>query len=113
MTSHTISPVQVAGAGGPAANATETAFKDAGVEFIDARDCANRRCCAARSATSSLSRFAGDTTEVHHCGDESAWWEKAGIDPSASARALWLKSHPLPQHPSNDIVQSDSGTTAS
>jgi hypothetical protein len=55
----------------------------------------------------------GHHREVHHCGDESAWWEKVGIDPSANARALWLKSHPLPQNPSNDIVQSDSATTAS
>jgi hypothetical protein len=55
----------------------------------------------------------GHHREVHHCGDESAWWEKVGIDPSANARALWLKSHPLPQNPSNGIVQSDSATTAS
>jgi hypothetical protein len=34
--------------------------------------------------------------EVHHCGDEAAWWKKAGIDPTVPARALWLESHPLP-----------------
>jgi hypothetical protein len=34
--------------------------------------------------------------QVHHCGDEAAWWNKAGIDPAGSARALWLKTHPLP-----------------
>ena len=55
----------------------------------------------------------GHHREVHRSGDEAAWWEKAGIDPSASARALWLKSHPLRQNPSNDVVQSDSATTAS
>jgi hypothetical protein len=38
----------------------------------------------------------GHHREVHHCGDEAAWWNKAGIDPSAAARVLWLKSHPLP-----------------
>ena len=38
----------------------------------------------------------GHHREVHRCGDEAAWWEKAGIDPSAAARALWLKNHPVP-----------------
>jgi hypothetical protein len=38
----------------------------------------------------------GHHREVHHCGDEDAWWKKAGIDPTISARALWLKTHPLP-----------------
>jgi hypothetical protein len=34
--------------------------------------------------------------EADFCSDEAAWWKKAGIDPSLSARALWLKTHPLP-----------------
>jgi hypothetical protein len=34
--------------------------------------------------------------EVHRCGDELAWWQKINIDPRSAARALWLKSHPLP-----------------
>jgi ERF superfamily len=38
----------------------------------------------------------GHHREVHRCGDEMAWWTKTGIDPSAAARVLWLKSHPLP-----------------
>jgi hypothetical protein len=38
----------------------------------------------------------GHHREVHRCGDEIAWWEKTGIDPSAAARILWLKTHPLP-----------------
>jgi len=38
----------------------------------------------------------GHHREVHRCGDEAAWWKKAGIDPTISARALWLKTHPLP-----------------
>jgi len=37
----------------------------------------------------------GHHREVHHCGDEPAWWKKAGIDPTVSARALWLQTHPL------------------
>jgi hypothetical protein len=38
----------------------------------------------------------GHHREVHRCGDEAAWWDKAGIDPNAVARSLWLQSHPLP-----------------
>ncbi len=38
----------------------------------------------------------GHHREVHRCGDEPAWWKKIGIDPSAAARVLWLKTHPLP-----------------
>jgi hypothetical protein len=38
----------------------------------------------------------GHHREVHRCGDEPAWWQRAGIDPCTSARALWLKTHPLP-----------------
>ncbi len=34
--------------------------------------------------------------EVHRSGDEAAWWKKAGVDPNEAARALWLKTHPLP-----------------
>jgi hypothetical protein len=38
----------------------------------------------------------GHHREVHRCGDEAAWWQKAGIDPAVAARSLWLNSHPLP-----------------
>jgi hypothetical protein len=38
----------------------------------------------------------GHHREVHRCGNEVAWWVKAGIDASAAARVLWLKLHPLP-----------------
>jgi hypothetical protein len=39
----------------------------------------------------------GHHREVHRCGDEAAWWNKTGIDPTAAARMLWLKTHPLPR----------------
>jgi hypothetical protein len=39
----------------------------------------------------------GHHREVHRCGDEAVWWQNAGIDPTPAARALWLKSHPLPR----------------
>jgi hypothetical protein len=38
----------------------------------------------------------GHHREVHRCGDEAGWWQKTSIDPTAAARRLWLKSHPLP-----------------
>jgi hypothetical protein len=38
----------------------------------------------------------GHHREVHRCSDEAAWWKKTGIDPTAAARVLWLKTHPLP-----------------
>jgi len=38
----------------------------------------------------------GHHREVHRCGDEAAWWAKISIDPTAAARILWLKTHPLP-----------------
>ncbi len=38
----------------------------------------------------------GHHREVHRCGDEVAWWRNAGIDPTEIARALWLRTHPLP-----------------
>jgi ERF superfamily len=38
----------------------------------------------------------GHHREVHRCGDEAVWWQNLGIDPIAAARALWLKTHPLP-----------------
>jgi hypothetical protein len=34
--------------------------------------------------------------DVHRSSDEASWWQKAAIDPVASARTLWLTSHPLP-----------------
>jgi ERF superfamily len=43
----------------------------------------------------------GHHREVHRYGDESAWWNRTGVDPTVSARALWLKSHPLPATPAN------------
>jgi hypothetical protein len=33
----------------------------------------------------------GHHREVHRCGDEAAWWNKFGIDPTAAARVLWLR----------------------
>ena len=38
----------------------------------------------------------GHHREAHRCGDEAAWWENTGIDPTITARSLWLETHPLP-----------------
>jgi hypothetical protein len=40
----------------------------------------------------------GHHREVHRCGDESGWWEKIGIDPTAAARVLWLRTHFSARH---------------
>jgi ERF superfamily len=36
----------------------------------------------------------GHHREVHR-GDEAAWWQTAGLDPTIAARVLWLETHPL------------------
>jgi hypothetical protein len=38
----------------------------------------------------------GHHRELHRHGDEAGWWQKLGLDPNRAARALWLKTHPLP-----------------
>jgi hypothetical protein len=43
----------------------------------------------------------GHHREVHRSGDEVGWWEKVGIDPTVSARALWLKTRPVPRIPAD------------
>jgi len=37
----------------------------------------------------------GHHRELHRSGDEATWWEKAGIDPTLNARALWLQTRPV------------------
>ena len=37
----------------------------------------------------------GHHRELHRCGNEAGWWKNAGVDPTISARALWLETHPL------------------
>jgi len=37
----------------------------------------------------------GHHREVHRAGDEAVWWQKTDIDPTSTARALWLETHPL------------------
>jgi len=41
----------------------------------------------------------GHHRELHRCGDEPGWWEKAGLDPTVAAREFWLRTHPLPLDP--------------
>jgi hypothetical protein len=53
----------------------------------------------------------GHHGEVHRCGDEAAWWQKAGIDPVVTARAFWLKTHPLPA--TSKKIGIDGATSAS
>jgi hypothetical protein len=37
----------------------------------------------------------GHHRELHRHGNESAWWQKIGIDPFPVARAMWLQTRPL------------------
>ena len=48
----------------------------------------------------------GHHREVHRCGDEPVWWLKARINPTVTARALWLETHPLSRGPANLPVKS-------
>jgi hypothetical protein len=48
----------------------------------------------------------GHHREVHRYGDEAQWWKNAGVDPTVTARALWLETHPLPT-----TVSSESATS--
>jgi hypothetical protein len=48
------------------------------------------------SVCSTVPLCRGHHCEIHCCGGEAAWWNRAGIDPTISARALWLRTHPLP-----------------
>ena len=54
----------------------------------------------------------GHHREVHRCGDEAAWWKKAGIDPTVTARALWLETHPLPTASDKEGLQSGTSLAA-
>jgi hypothetical protein len=47
----------------------------------------------------------GHHRELHHAGDEVAWWARVGIEPLGAARDLWLKTHP--------IARSDQGASLS
>jgi hypothetical protein len=53
----------------------------------------------------------GHHREAHRCGDEVTWWNGVGIDPTVAARALWLKTHPLPLgHVGPELMNSPSAT---
>jgi hypothetical protein len=54
----------------------------------------------------------GHHREVHRCVDEAAWWEKAGIIPTAAARTLWLKTHPIPTKPGIEPMRDECVGTA-
>jgi hypothetical protein len=47
----------------------------------------------------------GHHREVHRSADEGAWWERAGIDPTVTACALWLETHPLPTTPDQTRIE--------
>ena len=56
----------------------------------------------------------GHHRELHRCGDEPGWWEKAGLDPTLAAREFWLRTHPLPLGPNRLVPHGvAAGTSAS
>jgi hypothetical protein len=54
----------------------------------------------------------GHHREVHRCGNEATWWLRASIDPTAAARALWLKTHPLPTRLGSEKTEGGDAETA-
>jgi hypothetical protein len=50
----------------------------------------------------------GHHREIHRFGDEAAWWRQTGVDPTVTARALWLTTHPQP----NSITALSTAPTA-
>jgi len=52
----------------------------------------------------------GHHREVHWSRNEAAWWMNSGIDPTMTARALWLQTHPLP--PISEKTRADEDPTS-
>jgi hypothetical protein len=55
----------------------------------------------------------GHHRELHRSSDETAWWQKVGIDVVVIARGLWLNTHPLPIASEKTDRSSLTGVTAS
>jgi hypothetical protein len=53
----------------------------------------------------------GHHREAHRSRDEAAWWKSAGVDPTITARALWLETHPLPTIPVTGDIDRPSQAT--
>ena len=54
----------------------------------------------------------GHHRQLHGHGDEVAWWQKVGIDPTLQARALWLETHPMATSPNSLPVRVEDTPTA-
>jgi hypothetical protein len=54
----------------------------------------------------------GHHREVHRHGDEGAWWQKAGLDPTVAARALWLETHSLSTGPHHLPIEIEDSAAA-
>ena len=53
----------------------------------------------------------GHHREIHRSGNEAAWWTTAGVDPTVTARVLWLETHPLPTSADQMGSENASSTT--
>ncbi len=52
----------------------------------------------------------GHHREAHRSRDEAEWWRRLAIKPTAVARALWLKTHPLPAALTNSAIEDTTST---
>ena len=103
-------------------------FRDKHVKFVAKQACL---ICGRRPADAHHLRFAqhralgrkvsdeytvplcrGHHREAHRAGDEAAWWKKVGVDPTTTARALWLETHPLPTIPVAENIDRSSQASA-
>jgi hypothetical protein len=53
----------------------------------------------------------GHHRQLHHAGNEQAWWQGLKIGPLAIAKALWEQTHPK-SLAAVEMQQSDAGETA-
>ena len=47
----------------------------------------------------------GHHRELRRCGDKETWWERAGVNPTAAARPLWLTTHPISTARINSAIE--------
>src|SRR5665213_2171549 len=70
-------------------------FRGKAVGFAPPSVCAKRALGRKVSDEFTVPLCRGHHREVHRRGDEAAWWQAAGLDPTIAARVLWLETHPL------------------
>ena len=54
----------------------------------------------------------GHHRELHRHGDEAAWWTTVGVDPTVTARVLWLETHLLPHGQDSEGIDKSTAAAA-